>query len=95
MICVSTFRLRDGMHILQFALKRLVQNQSHSFSKDKAWQEAVIKVLGDDALDLDRLAQQRQRMLGSQALPTGLGDFFFDSNDPLHPDREDDEESEE
>ena len=86
------FSPRDGMHILQFALKRLMQNTSHSFSKDIAWQEAVTKVLGDDALDLDRLAQQRQRMLGSQGLPAGLGDFFFDLNDPLHPDREEEDE---
>ncbi|MBX9652132.1 AAA family ATPase [bacterium] len=86
------FSPRDGMHILQFALKRLAQNADHSFSKDKAWQEAVLKVLGDDALDLDRLAQQRRRMLGNQPLPAGLGDFFFDLNDPLHPDREEDEE---
>jgi hypothetical protein len=30
--------------------------------------------------------------LGGDSVPLGLGDFFFDPDDPLHPDREEDEE---
>jgi len=33
-----------------------------------------------------------QRALGGQALPMGLGDLFFDPDDPLHPDLEEDED---
>lgn len=83
------FSPRDGIHVLQYALKRLAQNPAHPLGKDRAWREALLAVLGDEALDLDRLAEQRRRTLGGQILPAGLADFFFDPDDPLHPDQED------
>lgn len=82
------FSPRDGLHILQYTLKRLAQNPDHPLGKDGAWREALEKVLGAEALDLSRLAEERRRMLGDQSLPMGLGDFFFDADDPLHPDRD-------
>jgi MoxR-like ATPase len=85
------FSPRDGIHILQYALKRLAQNPESPLSRDQAWREALSKVLGDEVFDLDGLAQQRRRSLGSHPLPAGLGDFFFSSEDPLHPDRDDEE----
>ncbi len=81
------YSVRDGIHILQYALKRLAQDPAHPLSKDEAWREALVKVLSDEALDLETLARRRQRALGDQPLPKGLGDFFFDSDDPLHPGR--------
>ena len=81
------YSVRDGIHLLQYALKRLAQDPAHPLAKDEVWREALVKVLGDDALDLEAQARRRQRALGGQALPRGLGDFFFDSDDPLHPDR--------
>jgi MoxR-like ATPase len=81
------FSVRDGIHLLQYALKRLAQDPTHPLSKDDAWRESLIKVLGEEAVDLEALAQRRRRALGDQPLPRGLGDFFFESNDPLHPDR--------
>ena len=81
------FSVRDGIHLVQYALKRLAQDPSHPLSRDDVWREALIKVLGEEALDLDALAQQRKRAVGEQALPRGLGDFFFEPDDPLHPDR--------
>jgi hypothetical protein len=50
------------------------------------------KCLGEDAVDLELLAQRRRRTLGGDAVPLGLADLFFDPDDPLHPDREDDED---
>jgi hypothetical protein len=38
------------------------------------------------------LAEKRRRTLGGDAVPLGLADFFFDPDDPLHPDRDDDDE---
>jgi hypothetical protein len=29
--------------------------------------------------------------LGGDSVPLGLGDFFFDEDDPLHPDYQDDD----
>ncbi len=81
------YSVRDGIHILQYALKRRAQDPDHPLAKDEAWREALIKVLGEEALDLQSLSQRRKRALGDQPLPQGIGDFFFESDDPLHPGR--------
>ncbi|UCE02704.1 MAG: AAA family ATPase [Candidatus Latescibacterota bacterium] len=89
------FSPRDGVHIVQYAVKRCAQERAHPLSKDEAWREAVLRVLGDEALELETLAERRRRAQGAQRSPLGLGDFFFDPDDPLHPDRpleEDDED---
>lgn len=80
------FSPRDGIHILQYALKRLSQDPDHPLSRDAAWREALERVLGEEALDLDSLAEQRQRALGNEIPGLSLGDFFFDTDDPLNPD---------
>ena len=81
------YSVRDGIHILQFALKRLAQDSAHPISRDIAWREALLKVLGEEALDLEGIARRRRKVLGDQTLPRGLGDFFFEDEDPLRPDR--------
>jgi MoxR-like ATPase len=80
------FSIRDGIHMVQYALKRMAQDANHPVARDAAWQEALIKVLGEEALDLDVLAKRRSQALSGQALPRGLGDFFFEEDHPLHPD---------
>ena len=80
------FSPRDGIHILQYALKRLSQKTDHPISKDQVWKESISKVLGEEALDLDSLAAKNQRSLHDQHIPMGLGDFFFSDDNPLHPD---------
>ena len=81
------FSVRDGIHLLQYALKRLAQEPTHPLSKDQAWREALVKVLSAEALDLEGLSRRRKRALGDQPMPQGLGDFFFEGDDPLHPER--------
>ena len=81
------FSPRDGLHILQYAMKRLVQNKDHPIAKDTVWKESIQKILGDDALNLDEMAEKKNRALGETQLPQGLGDFFFDEDSPIHPDR--------
>ncbi|PIQ98951.1 MAG: ATPase [Nitrospinae bacterium CG11_big_fil_rev_8_21_14_0_20_45_15] len=80
------FSPRDGMHILQYAIKRIRQDKTHPLSKDSYWQEAVSRVLGEEALDLEALADGKRRALGNERMPMGLGDFFFGEDSPLHPD---------
>ena len=80
------FSPRDGIHILQYALKRLSQQKDHPLSKDDVWKESVSKVLGEDAMDLDSLAAKNSRSLQNENFPMGLGDFFFNEDNPLHPD---------
>ena len=81
------FSVRDGIHILQYALKRMAQDPQHPLSKDAAWQESLVQVLGEEAQDLGALSKKRARALGDQGTLRGLGDFFFEDNDRLHPDR--------
>ncbi|MBS12920.1 MAG: ATPase [Gemmatimonadetes bacterium] len=84
------FSPRDGIHILQYALKRLGQDPDHPLSKDEAWREALVRVLGEEAKDLDKLAEQQNRALGGEVPGVNLSDFFFGSDDPLNPNRDDD-----
>ena len=78
------FSTRDGINLLRFAMKRLKQQPDHPVNKDATWKEALLRCLGDEAMDLEALADRERQTLG-------LGDFFFDMNDPLHPDRNDEE----
>lgn len=82
------FSPRDGIHIVRYALKRLSQDLEHPLSKDRAWYEAVEKILGEESLDLDQMAEKKKRDCGEASTMFGLGDFFFEEEDPLHPDRE-------
>ncbi|MFT5525542.1 MAG: MoxR-like ATPase [Pirellulaceae bacterium] len=86
------FSPRDGINMLRYAMKRLAFDPTHPVSKDKLWREALECCLGEDAVDLDSLAEKRRRTLGGNAVPLGLGDFFFAPDDPLHPDRDEDED---
>ncbi len=88
------FSPRDGINLLRYAIKRLAQTEGHPVQKDQAWREGLERCLGEDALDLQSLAERRSRTLGGGAVPLGLGDFFFSPDDPLHPDRDDDDEDE-
>jgi MoxR-like ATPase len=84
------FSTRDGINVLRYALKRIAQDPEHPLGKDEAWQESLKNCLGEDALDLETLADRNTRTLGGDIVPTGLGDFFFSPEDPLHPDFDDD-----
>jgi MoxR-like ATPase len=88
------FSPRDGINLLRYAIKRMAQDAEHPLAQDAAWHEALLCVLGEEAADLEQLARTRRRALGGQALPMGLGDLFFDPDDPLHPDLEEEEEDE-
>jgi MoxR-like ATPase len=88
------FSTRDGINVLRYALKQLAQDPKHPLGKDQAWLRSLQACLGDDALDLHSLAERKKNSLGGNAVPMGLGDFFFDPNNPLHPDYEGDEDDE-
>ncbi|MCA9175881.1 MAG: AAA family ATPase [Planctomycetales bacterium] len=85
------FSPRDGINLLRFALKRIAQDPEHPVAKDAAWRDALKACLGEDAADLESLAERQRRTLGGNSVPLGLGDFFFSPDDPLHPDRDDDD----
>jgi MoxR-like ATPase len=96
------FSPRDGINLLRYAIKRMAQDPEHPLSRDDAWREALLCVLGEEAGDLESLARRKRRAMGGQHAPLGLGDLFFNPGDPLHPDfdadadeDEDDEEEDE
>jgi MoxR-like ATPase len=86
------FSTRDGINVLRYALKTIAQDPDHPLGRDAMWREALARCLGDDALNLAELAERRQQSLGGNTMPMGLGDFFFNPDDPLHPDQMDDED---
>lgn len=85
------FSTRDGLSVLRYALKRIAQDPKHPVSRDAAWREAIARCLGEEALNLDELARRKSRTLGGAHSPMGLGDFFHDPEDSLHPDLDDDD----
>ena len=86
------FSTRDGINVLRYALKTIAQDPDHPLGRDALWREALVRCLGDDALNLAELAERRQQSLGGNMMPMGLGDFFFNPDDPLHPDMGDDDD---
>jgi MoxR-like ATPase len=86
------FSTRDGLSVLRFALKRIAQDPKHPVSRDAAWREAIERCLGEEALNLDELARRKARTLGGAHSPMGLGDFFHDPEDSLHPDLDDEDD---
>lgn len=86
------FSPRDGINLLRYAIKRMSKDSAHPLSRDKAWKESLLCVLGEEALDLESLARNKRRAMGGQHSPMGLADLFFDPDDPLHPDLDDDDE---
>jgi MoxR-like ATPase len=88
------FSPRDGINLLRYAIKRMSQDPKHPLGRDEAWREALLCVLGEEAGDLEELARRKRRALGGQHTPMGLGDLFFNPDDPLHPDAEGEDEDE-
>jgi hypothetical protein len=88
------FSPRDGINLLRFALKRMAQDPEHPLGQDVAWREALFCVLGEEAADLEELSRRKRGAMGGQHSPMGLGDVFFDPDDPLHPDADDEDEEE-
>ena len=86
------FSPRDGINLLRYAIKRMAQDPKHPVGRDAAWRESLLCVLGEEALDLEELARRKRSALGGQMTPMGLGDLFFNPDDPLHPDAAEEDE---
>ncbi len=86
------YSTRDGINVLRFALKQMAANPKHPLGKDRLWQQALVACLGQEADDLQALARRKKQSLGGSSVPMGLADFFFNPDDPLNPDREEDDE---
>ncbi len=77
------YSIRDGLNAIRFAEKL---NELRPGSWNSLFAVAVRQVLGDEALDMESLAERRRR---EGLMPNmQLGDFFFDEDNPLNPDRD-------
>jgi hypothetical protein len=77
------YSIRDGINAVRYALKRKAMDPSSNIVE--LLDSAIIQILGEEALDLEALAEKRA--LSGQHLPDmNLGDYFFPDDDPLNPD---------
>ena len=77
------YSVRDGLNAVRFSQKL---REFHKLEWEALFHKAVRQILGNEALDLESLAAKR-RQEGFQMPNMQLGDFFFDEDDPMNPDR--------
>ncbi len=76
------YSIRDGLNAIRFASKLGEMRQADPAT---LFSLAMARILGEDALDLERVAQRR-RQAGLSGQGLDLGDFFFEGDSPLRPD---------
>lgn len=77
------YSIRDGISALRYSLK--LKKADEKADSGELFRNAVIQILGEDALDMEALAAKRK--LSGEHLPAmNLGDFFFSEDDSLNPD---------
>ena len=77
------YSIRDGINAVRYALKR--KDLDPKADIGELLETAIVQILGEEALDLESLAEKRR--LSGQHLPDmNLGDYFFPDDDPLNPD---------
>ncbi|MGA2506812.1 MAG: AAA family ATPase [Chitinispirillaceae bacterium] len=81
------YSIRDGLNAMRYTLK--LKEDDPSADTSKLFRNAVVQILGDEALDLEKLAAKRKA--SGEHLPSmNLGDFFFGSDQSLNPDSDED-----
>jgi MoxR-like ATPase len=77
------YSIRDGLNASRFAQKL---GELRPDTWERLFRQAISQVLGEEALDMEALAQKRRRE-GLHLPNMQLGDFFFDDDNPLNPDK--------
>lgn len=72
------YSIRDGLNLARYSSK-LAPHQHEE--EHRVFNQALLQILGEEALDLDQLAQRRAAM-SSQMPSMDLSDFFFGQDDP-------------
>lgn len=76
------FSTRDGINSIRYSLKRLQQNPKADLAR--IWEEGIRMVLGEEALNLEALAERRNRFLDNESPEKDLEDFFSDDEDDFN-----------
>jgi len=77
------YSVRDGINIMRYALK--LKGSGEDADVDLLFKKAVSQILGEESLNLDKLAQTR-KLSGTDIPSMNLGDFFFADDEGLNPD---------
>ena len=77
------YSVRDGINIIRYALK--LRECDRGADINGLFKKSVSQILGEDSLDLNKLAQTRKNS-GIDATSMNLGDFFFADDEELNPD---------
>ena len=78
------YSVRDGINIVRYIVKQHAADPLADTAE--LFNRSVAQILGTDALDLDALANKR-KMAGDHLPSMNLGDYFFDDDSELNPDR--------
>ena len=82
------YSIRDGLNAMRYTLK--LKESGHDADTATLFKKAVAQILGDEALDLEKLAARRK--LSGESLPSmNLGDYFFGNDPDLNPDSDGEE----
>jgi hypothetical protein len=77
------YSVRDGLNAMRYTLK--MKKDAPSADTDALFKNALMQILGPEALDLEKLAARRK--LSGEHLPSmNLGDLFFGDDARLNPD---------
>ncbi len=77
------YSIRDGINAIRYTLK--LKQQSDTSIKD-LFDQAIMQILGKEALDLEGLANRR-KLIHPNIPGMDMGEFFFDTDDDdLNPD---------
>ncbi len=77
------YSVRDGINAIRYVLK--MQHSDPDTDTETLFKNAIVQILGEDAVDLEKLAQSRKS--SGEHLPSmNLGDLFFPDEDDLNPD---------
>ncbi|MDG5814921.1 AAA family ATPase [Chitinispirillales bacterium ANBcel5] len=80
------YSVRDGINAMRYTLKLLNSGEQQKDTQS-VFNEALKQILGDEALDLEKLASRRKN--SGEHLPSmNLGDFFFPDDEDLNPDND-------
>jgi MoxR-like ATPase len=77
------YSIRDGLNAIRFSQKL---RELRGGEWETLFRQAIRQILGEEALDLESIAEKRRRQ-GLDLPNMQLGDFFFDEDNPMNPDK--------
>jgi hypothetical protein len=77
------YSVRDGINMIRYALK--LKESDKNAPVGELFKKAISQILGEESLDLEKVAQVRKNS-GADLPSMNLGEFFFSDDESLNPD---------